>query len=72
VAGEDFSITQGSARQEYVGGQVVRKYGTILCVNTGRTYSFEAQFTWNSMCLDSVTLTVSGGILNPPVQTIRF
>ena len=74
IVGEDFSYTQSAMRYEYNSlGQVSRQYGTIFTVLTGHTYSFDAYFTYNSFGrVQSVQLTMSGGILNPSTQTITF
>lgn len=74
VTNEDFSNVSRRSHYEYtLLGQVSREYGTLVCLNTGRTYSFDARFQWNGLgCIASVSLTVSGGVLNPTTQTILF
>jgi hypothetical protein len=72
ISGEDMSSTLQRFGYEYSGNYAVRQYGVFTCNSTGNTYYLDARFTWSGSMLKSVRVTVSGGILNPPTQTITF
>ena len=74
VTGENFAMTTSGVSCQYDSfGRMIREYGSVTTMLTGRTYAYSAYFAYDLIgCLASVRLTASGGLLSPSTQTITF